>query len=271
MQHIVNTTIFNNNPSISVYDRGFTLGHGIFETILVVNGKIPLLEYHWSRANESAKKLYIDINISYEDFKYQINRLIKVNNLMNDIASIRVTITHGEAARGIFPTSPTEPNIIYTASKIAAPTNSALTAVVVKTKRNENSISSQVKSISYLDNILAKKEAIDAGYDEAILLNSKGLVSEGSITNIFIIKNNKIYTPPLKSGALPGITRKVLLEHNPNITEKDISLKFLLDADSIFLTNSLMGIKPVSKINELKKEIDPIIEDFYIQFFKNIF
>lgn len=271
MQHIVNTTIFNNNPSISVYDRGFTLGHGIFETILVVNGKIPFLEYHWSRANESAKKLYINLNISFDDFKYQINRLLEINNLMNDIASIRVTITHGEAARGVFPTSPTEPNIIYTASKITAPTNSPLTALVVKTRRNENSISSKVKSISYLDNILAKKEAIDAGYDEAILLNSKGFVSEGSVTNIFIIKNNEIYTPPLESGALPGITRKVLLEHNPNIIEKDISLDFLFDADSIFLTNSLMGIKPVVKINELMKEINPIIEVLSTQLFKNIF
>tara|TARA_R110002072_G_scaffold75862_1_gene178314 strand:+ start:3320 stop:3673 length:354 start_codon:yes stop_codon:yes gene_type:complete len=106
-------------------------------------------------------------------------------------ASVRITITHGESARGIFPTSPTTPNIIYTASNMAKPNNTPISALVIKTRRNEQSVSSSVKSLSYLDNILAKKEAIDADYDEAILLNSKGLVSEISVTNIFIIKNEK--------------------------------------------------------------------------------
>ena len=112
---------------------------------------------------------------------------------------------------------------------------------------------------------MAKKEAIDAGYDEAILLNSKGFVAEGSITNIFVVKDDKIFTPTIESGALPGITRRVLLNDlHLDIKEMDISVDFLFNSDEVFVTNSLMGIKVISKID--KQEKDSVI--IYNQVFR---
>tara|TARA_R110002126_G_scaffold290506_2_gene447655 strand:- start:40017 stop:40889 length:873 start_codon:yes stop_codon:yes gene_type:complete len=266
MFHIVNNSIFENSQkSINVSDRGFTLGHGLFETILSVNGNLPFLNYHWERLIKSAEKIFIKIDLSYEEFRFQIQRLLESNKLLETYASVRLTVTHGEANRGIFPIDPIKPNIIYMASKIQEPNDKPLTAKIVNTKRNENSISCQVKSISYLDNIMAKKEAIDAGYDEAILLNSKGFVAEGSITNIFVVKDDKIFTPTIESGALPGITRRVLLNDlHLDIKEMDISVDFLFNSDEVFVTNSLMGIKVISKID--KQEKDSVI--IYNQVFR---
>ena len=112
MFHIVNNSIFENSQkSISVSDRGFTLGHGLFETILSINGNIPFLNYHWERLIESAEKIFITIDTSFEEFRFQIQRLLEANKLLETYASVRVTVTHGEANRGIFPIDPIKPNI----------------------------------------------------------------------------------------------------------------------------------------------------------------
>lgn len=128
-----------------------------------------------------------------------------------------------------------------------------MTATIVSTRRNENSLASRIKSISYLDNILAKKEAVKKGFDEAILLNSKLLVAEGSVSNIFVVKNNIIYTPPLEDGALPGVVRHVILNElktdHIQIIEHQVDKKMLFDADELFISNALLGVKPIHKLD----------------------
>ena len=126
------------------------------------------------------------------------------------------------------------------------------TTLIVTTRKNEHSLTSKIKSISYLDNILAKKEAMEAGYDEAILLNSAGNVADGSISNIFMIKGNQIITPLISDGALPGVIRTLLLEEFKtefSFVEKTITPEELMLADEIFLTNALMGVKKVCQLN----------------------
>ena len=168
-----------------------------------------------------------------------------------------MTVTHGESARGILPVTPPPPNFVISVFEYTHSPKADFSALIATTRKNEHTIAARVKSISYLDNILAKQEAMSQGYDEAILLNTASNVADGAITNIFMVNNNLIYTPMIADGALPGVIRSILLELNAEfpIIEKSISADELLSADEVFLTNALMGIQPVSQINSTKYQV----------------
>jgi branched-chain amino acid aminotransferase len=240
------------NPCIHHNDRGFTLGHGLFETILIKKGATPALDYHWRRLESSAPILGIALPFSYQELKSMLNDLIIKNNLQDKLAGARVTITHGEAARGILPIQAPQPNFLMTVFECAAPSNKPFSACIVSTRKNEHTPAARVKSISYIDNILAKQEAMTQGYDEAILLNTASHVADGSISNVFMVKDNQVITPPVSDGALPGVIRSILLEEfnqDFSMVERSISPEELKLADEIFLTNALMGIKSVEKLD----------------------
>ncbi|MBA2650411.1 MAG: aminotransferase class IV [Legionella sp.] len=240
------------NPSIGCNDRGFTLGHGLFETIFIKEGAIPALDYHWKRLVTSAPMLDIVLPFSRFELESMLTELIIENKLQNTLAGARVTITHGESSRGILPAITPYPNFLITVFQCPSPTDKPFSALMVNIRKNEFSVSSRVKSISYLDNILAKKEAMDQGYDEAILLNTASNLADGSISNVFMVKDNQIVTPPILDGALPGVVRSILLQEfsqDLSIIERSISPAELMNADEIFLTNALMGIKAVNKLN----------------------
>lgn len=180
-----------------------------------------------------------------------LNDLIIKNNLQDKLAGARVTITHGEAARGILPIQSQKPNFLIAVFECATPSNNPFSAILVNTRKNEQSPAARVKSISYIDNILAKQEAMNQGYDEAILLNTASNIADGSISNVFMVKDNQIITPPVSDGALPGVVRAILLEEfheHFSIVERSISPTELMLADEIFLTNALMGVKTVNKL-----------------------
>lgn len=255
----MSTIIFNDTviPSdqacIKHNDRGLALGHGLFETILVKKGTIPLLDYHWKRVKTSAPIIGLKIPFSYTHLKSMIEVLIEKNELHNKIAGARLTITHGEAGRGILPSETRSPNFIISVFEYAHTMHSNYSALISSIRKNEHSPSCNIKSTSYLDNILAKQEAIDSSYNEAILLNTASNVADGAISNIFMVKQNKIITPKLSDGALPGVIRSVLLtefQHSFSIDEQSISMPELLDADEVFITNALMGIQPLHRIND---------------------
>jgi branched-subunit amino acid aminotransferase/4-amino-4-deoxychorismate lyase len=181
--------------------------------------------------------------------------MLIANNQLNAVnAAIRLTVTDGISDRGLLSSAYQDPTFIETASQIPFNLKTSMTATIVNTRRNENSLSSRIKSISYLDNILAKKEAVINGFDEAILLNSKSLVAEGAISNIFVVKNNMIYTPPIEDGALPGITRYVILNElkikDIQIVEHHIDKEMLFNADELFISNALLGVKPIHKLDD---------------------
>lgn len=244
--------VSSKEPCISHTDRGFTLGHGLFETILVKKGVFPALEYHWKRLVSSASILRISLPFSQKELESMLTELIIQNHLQDQLASARVTITHGEAARGVLPAQAPTPNFVIAVFQSAPHSEKPFSACIVKTRKNEHTAASRVKTISYMDNILAKQEAMSQGYDEAILLNTASNVADGSISNVFMVKDQQIFTPLVSDGALPGVIRAILLEECANdfvIIEKSISPVELMQADEVFLTNALMGIKPVHRID----------------------
>ena len=247
-----NKIIPSENPCIHYNDRGFTLGHGLFETILVKKSALPALYYHWQRLKTSAPIIGITLPFTCQELESMLIELIIDNQLQDKIAGARVTITHGEAARGLLPAQAPNPNFIIAVFESTMPSDKPFSACIVSTRKNEHTAASRVKTISYMDNILAKQEAMSQGYDEAILLNTSSNVADGSISNVFIVKDQQIFTPPISDGALPGVVRAILLEEfsrDFSITEKSISPADIKQADEVFLTNALMGIKSVYRVD----------------------
>lgn len=258
---------------INANDRGITLGHGVFETILINKGSTPLIDYHWNRLTESSKLLDIKLPFNFYNLQAMINDLVSINQLKNDCNAVRLTVTDGISDRGIISNNKKQPTYILTTFGIKPFSNETMTATIVETKRNENSMASRIKSTSYLDNILAKKEAVLKGYDEAFLLNSKFNLAEGSVSNIFVIKSKMIYTPFIQDGALPGIVRHVILNLLPlndlNIIERHISTEMLYDADEIFITNSLLGIRPIKKVDNVILKAPYKYSELIFSYYKN--
>lgn len=244
-----------NSPCISPHDRGLTLGHGLFETIFVNKHSFPAFDYHWQRLEASAPLVGIKLPFSQNELESMLSELLVANKLHNRRAGARLTLTHGEAERGLLPLKTPTPNFLITVFAHDLVPNPSYSAMIVNTRKNEYSVSSKVKSISYLDNILAKQEARQQGYDEAILLNSQGKVADGSFTTIYIVKNKQIFTPPVSDGALPGVIRSILMrefQQQVAIIEQSISVAELLAADEVFLSNALMGIQPLTQLNDKK-------------------
>ncbi|MBX9702814.1 MAG: aminotransferase class IV [Silvanigrellaceae bacterium] len=240
------------SPCIRISDRGFSLGHGLFETILANKGTLPFLPYHWQRLQESASLIDIALPFCEQTLTTMIKELIFLNHLQNEQAIVRITLTHGEATRGLLPAEPPTSNFFITVFPMVPLADAPFTAMIVKTKKNEHSITSKIKSLSYLDNILAKQEAQKENYDEAILLNTASNVADGAISNVYLVKNRQIMTPPISDGALPGVIRGFLLKELAAmfpIDEKSLSPNDFLAADEVFLTNSLIGVKAVKQLN----------------------
>ena len=255
------------SPCIYYNDRGYTLGHGIFETILVKQNVIPAMSYHWKRLETSAPIVGIILPFTFNELQSMLQTLIVENNLQDKIAGARVTITHGESERGILPSQTPQPNFIISVFEHSHTIHHDYSALIVNIRKNEHTPSSRIKSISDLDNILAKQEAIAQGYNEAILLNTASQIADGAIFNVFMVKNDEIMTPQISDGALPGVIRNILLnEFNRDfpILEKSISVQEIMDADEVFFTNALMGVQSVSRLNTTTYDTFAIANDLEI-------
>ncbi|WP_195264205.1 aminotransferase class IV [Clostridium sp. 1001275B_160808_H3] len=209
-------------------DSGYFFARGVFETILVKEKPI-FLEKHINRLNNGINTLQIGELVEVED----INNLIKDFNIEN--CALKIVVT--------------EKNIVLETRELVYKSGDYLRGFSLKiagTIKNSTSKLTYIKSMNYLENILEREEAIKEGYNEVIFLNEKGYVCEGSLSNIFIVKNGTIFTPKVSSGLLPGIVRDYVIR-NHNVIEKEINLDEIMNADEIFITNSLLGIMGVSK------------------------
>ncbi len=240
---------------ISIFDHGFLYGDGVFEGIRAYNGKVFKLKEHIDRLYDSAKALDLQIPISKEEFMEIILETLRRNKLRD--AYIRPIVTRGIGDLGLDPRKCKNPSIIV----IAQPWGrlygdlyeKGLKAVTVAVRRNAiDSLPPNIKSLNYLNNILAKIEANAKGGDEAIFLDHNGYVSEGSGDNIFIVKNGEIITPPTINN-LKGITREVVIELIKKLgisfKEANISLYDLYTADEIFVTGTAAEICPITWID----------------------
>jgi branched-chain amino acid aminotransferase len=247
------------NAKISVLDRGFNYGDGLFETMRSYSGKVYRLECHLDRLFQSARSIFIDLPMTKNEIRSAINVSIELNKLSNAI--VRLTLTRGQQESGINIDYSAPPTVVIIARPAKVFKNNVFKkGVGIKLYKNSGiriqGIPNQIKSCNYLSNILLREKAIKEGCFETILLNHDNNVTEGTFSNIFIIKNKELLTPRLNEFILNGITRQAILDickkNNIPYKEDTIIEKNLYEADEIFLTNSGIEILPVAHINHRK-------------------
>lgn len=244
------------NAKISVYDHGFLYGDGVFEGIRVYDGNVFRLNEHLDRLYDSAKSIMLTIPQSKEEMTKLVIKTLQKNELRN--AYIRLVVSRGVGNLGLDPASCSHPQIIIIAEELALfPKelyDSGLEIVTVATRRNRPDVlSPKVKSLNYLNNILVKIEASLAGVSEALMLNDQGYVAEGSADNVFIVKGNKLITPPGYVGALEGITRNAIIviakELGYVVKEEPFTRHDVYVADEVFLTGTAAEVIAVVKVD----------------------
>ena len=245
--HLSDSTISN----ISATDRGLLLGDGLFETIRAYHGTIPFLAQHWERFIHSANALDINVPITLDTLTANIETLIQKNQLENKQARIRVTLTRGVGAAGLT-TTDSDPTLIISTFPYTppGPVNNIILASI---RRNELSPLANIKSLNYLDNILALQAAYKHNADDALFLNTHDNLTCSTSANVFIVLHGKIYTPRIADGVLPGIMRNTVVQlakmQDIEIHEMSLSIAQLCNAEEIFLTNSLVGVRSVLHFN----------------------
>ncbi len=244
------------DAKISVFDHGLLYGDGVFEGIRAYHGRVFKLKEHIDRLFCSAKAILLEIPMSHAQIMRAVVETCRENKIRNGY--IRLVVTRGAGTLGLNPKSCKRPSVIIIAGSIQLYPpefyQRGLDIITVPTTRNLHSaLNPAIKSLNYLNNILAKIEANNAGCEEAVMLNAEGFVAECTGDNLFIVKNGELFTPPLSAGALYGITRQTVIElagesglkvSEPNLTRYD-----LFNADEFFLTGTGAEIVPVVKID----------------------
>lgn len=241
---------------ISVFDHGLLYGDGVFEGIRAYHGRVFKLKEHIDRLFYSAKAILLEIPMSHESLMKATVESCRINGLTDGY--IRLVVTRGVGTLGLNPNRCKNPSVIIIADKIQVYPKElyekGMDIVTVPTVRNLHSaVNPAIKSLNYLNNILAKIEANNAGVEEAVMLNSEGYVAEGTADNIFVVSKGALLTPPNSAGALYGITRQTVMDlaiaagwkvAEPNLTRYD-----LFNADECFLTGTGAELIPVVKID----------------------
>ena len=244
------------DAKISVFDHGLLYGDGIFEGIRAYNGRVFKLKEHIDRLFYSAKAILLNVPLSHEQVCRAVVETCRQNSIRDGY--IRLVVTRGVGGLGLNPNKCKHPSVIVIADKIqlypVEMYERGLEIITVPTVRNLHSaVNPAIKSLNYLNNILAKIEANLGGCEEAIMLNAQGYVAECTGDNVFILKHGKMFTPPLSAGALYGITRSVVIdlarESGIEVSEPDLTRYDLFNADECFLTGTGAEIVPVVKID----------------------
>ncbi len=242
------------DAKISVYDHGLLYGDGIFEGIRVYDGKVFRLRQHVDRLYDSARGIKLEIPMSREQMAEAIASTVKANDKRNGY--IRALVTRGAGTLGLDPRKTTDPQVIIIVDDISLYPpelyENGMEIVTVSTIRNHpNALSPRIKSLNYLNNIMAKMEAIQAGCLEALMLNHEGEVAECTGDNIFIVKHGVLKTPPIDAGILEGVTRNTVIElaQAAKITVQETALTRLdvHTADECFLTGTAAEVIAVVK------------------------
>ena len=247
--------VHKSKATVSLFDHGFLYGDGVFEGIRAYNGRVFKLKEHIERLYDSAKAIALDIPMSKEEMEETILETLRRNNLRD--AYIRPLVTRGIGDLGLDPRKCPKPGVFIITQPWGAMYGDlyeiGLTGVTVSVRRNAaDALSPNIKSLNYLNNILAKIEANAKGGDEAIFFDSNGYLSEGSGDNIFIIKNGKVCTPPTINN-LKGITRAtaidLLEEMNIPVSVENLGMFDLYTADEIFVTGTAAEAAPLVKVD----------------------
>ncbi len=245
-----------NDAKISVFDHGFLYGDGVFEGIRVYNRLIFKAREHIDRLYESGHSIMLKIPITKEQLAKDMIKTLKENKFEN--AYLRVIVSRGEGDLGLDPRKCKDGSVVIIADRIALYPDKlykeGMDIITVSTTRNAHeALNPQIKSLNYLNNIMAKIEATNSGYEEALMLNDQGYVAECTGDNIFIISKGEVYTPPECMGALRGVTRDTVLDIAKKLGVKTHEHVFtrheLYIADECFLTGTAAEIIPVVKVD----------------------
>lgn len=233
--------------TVSVEDRGFTLGDGVFDTALTLNGVVFARKAHLDRLCTAAGAIGIAVE------RTAVERAIDAA-LTPEPSILRTTVTRGTAARGLWPIEVGTPTIAVTRAPWSpALLGQKLRLATATAPRNERSPSANLKALGYLDHILAAREAAANGADDALILNTGGRIACTTIANIFALRDNRLVTPPLREGCLPGVVRALVLEIAPtlklDVDEAPLRPSDLREADAVFATNSVRFIRRVTTLN----------------------
>jgi len=241
---------------VSVFDHGFLYGDGIYETMRAYEGRLFLLKKHLARLKHSADAISLRLPLSLEKIGEALNESLIVNKLQD--AYVRLHISRGPGDIGLDPVSCAAPTVVIVAKPFHDYPESyyeqGINVAIVKTRRNHPlALDPSIKGTNFLNNILAKIESLKAGAYEGIMLNWRGHVAEGTISNIFMIKRGILYTPNIDTGILEGVTRNFVLRIAKRkkipVRETAILPRNLFAADECFITNTTMEIMPVTTID----------------------
>jgi len=244
------------NAKISVYDHGLLYGDGVFEGMRAYGGKVFRMKQHLDRLWNSAKTIWLEIPISPDAMAKAVNDTLAVNQIKDGY--IRLVVTRGAGTLGLDPNRCSHPQVIIITDKIELyPEDfyrNGLEIVTASTMRNHpGALNPRIKSLNYLNNILAKIEGLKAGCIEALMLNHKGEVAEATGDNIFLVRSGVLQTPPLDAGILEGITRDAVIElarsASIEVREMPLTRHDVYIAEECFLTGSAAEVIPVVKID----------------------
>ncbi len=244
------------DAKISVYDHGLLYGDGVFEGMRSYGGRVFRLEQHLIRLWNSAKAIWLEIPISRDELAQAVNSTLKTNGIQDGY--IRLVVTRGAGSLGLDPNRTSDPQVIIITDKISLYPpefyENGLEIVSVSTTRNHpGALNPRIKSLNYLNNILAKLEGLQAGCVEALMLNHRGEIAECTGDNIFLVAGGELLTPPVDAGILEGITRDAVIElaeaAGLPVAEAALTKHDVYIADECFLTGSAAEIVPVVKVD----------------------
>jgi branched-chain amino acid aminotransferase len=246
--------------SVSVYDHGLLYGDGVFEGIRTYDGVIFRFKEHLDRLYNSAKSIKLQIPLSPEEMTKAVVDTLKRNDLK--YAYIRLVVTRGVGDLGVDPRKCKTPSV-FVITEPVDPTygtvarQKGITAIISSFRRDMvDATTHEIKSLNYLNSVLAKLEATDLGADDALMLDRNGFVSEATTTNLFIVKDGELFTPPTSAGILPGVTRRRVIkfarELGYNMYEKGLTPYEVTNADEAFLTGTLAEIVPLVKVRGIE-------------------
>ncbi|HEX7449671.1 MAG TPA: branched-chain-amino-acid transaminase [Pirellulales bacterium] len=244
------------DAKISVYDHGLLYGDGVFEGIRSYGGKVFRLEAHLKRLWDSAKAIWLTIPMSRETLAAAVYDTLRVNNIADGY--VRLVVTRGAGTLGLDPNRTSDPQVIIITDHIALYPREmyekGLEIVTVSVVRNHPAaMSPRIKSLNYLNNILAKIEGLQAGCVEALMLNTKGEVAECTGDNVFLVRDGVLLTPPNEAGILEGVTRQAVIElareTGREVREIALTKHDVYIADEMFLTGTAAEVIPVVKVD----------------------
>ncbi|KLU67924.1 aminodeoxychorismate lyase [Desulfosporosinus acididurans] len=241
---------------ISSQDRLFLFGYGLFETLLITESGPLFSDLHWNRMQEGASFLNLKF-LDQSEWTKSIQEFIRHNPASFPFA-LRITLSGGS------PGTDLPAQLFFNVRPLPYRPEQYLRGIklhLLSAPRNEHSPLAAIKSTNYLENLLAKETALRFGADEGIWLNTKGYLTEGTMSNLFFIKKNKLFTPSLASGCLPGTRRHIIIKLaeilNIPTEEGLFTVEELLASDEIFVTNALMGLMPVCCVDDVSFTVSP--------------